>query len=136
MSPRPHLSLLRRRPITADRAHDLPPLWDGHPVRWGPWKRTAPALLCDIDDADESEPVVSACERCGAIPEVDIVASGRVLSSITGPSGASRDGGLLACLTALRCDSCGHDTVHDIATGQTWDLDRHDYTDTGSWEEA
>lgn len=133
MSPRPHLTLLRRPPIVADRAHDLPPLWDGHPVRWGPWRRQAAAFMCQTDDAGESEAVPSACTRCGTVQTVDIIATGRVLSSIVGPSGEQRDGTPLAHLTAVRCADCGRDTVHDFAAEQTWDLDPEDYSGTGSW---
>lgn len=135
MSPRPHLKLIRRAPIVSDREHDLPPMWDGHPVRWGPWERATPAFMCALNDIGRSEPVPPACQRCGAIQTVDIVATGRVLSSITGPSGQPCDGTPLAALTAVRCGDCGHDTVHNIVAGQTWDLSLADYTDGGSYEQ-
>ncbi|HEX7352532.1 hypothetical protein [Brachybacterium sp.] len=92
--------------------------------------------MCQIDDAGNSEAVPSACTRCGTVQTVDIIATGRVLSSTVGPSGAQRDGTPLAHLTAVRCADCGRDTVHEFAAGQTWDLDPEDYSDTGSWDPA
>lgn len=133
---RRRLALVPRPAEPAQRAHDLPPLWDGHPVQWREWRTERPAHVCTVDDAGESSAEAPACTRCGALEAWEQTASGRVLDSIIGPSGRHRPGAPLAYLVVSRCGHCGQDQVTDLATGETWDLTDTDYTDTGSREEA
>jgi hypothetical protein len=42
----------------------------------------------------------------------------------------------IARLNVLRCTGCGLDQVTDLETGEVWDLDPSDYTDTGSWPDT
>lgn len=100
--------------LVHSREHDLPPMWDGTPVAWGPWSRDTSSVIhhAPVDDI--------ACHVCGVI-EQPLLAGGWV------PRRVVR-------LLAVRC-GCGHDTVYDEQTGEVWDLDPSDYTDAGSWPE-
>jgi len=91
---------------------DLPPLWDGAPVTWGPWK-DAPVTTWRFH-ASVAE---RACTSCGLIDGREKVNLGVV------------DG--LWRLLAYRCE-CGHDVVFNHETGEAWDLDPSDYGPEGS----
>lgn len=134
--PHPHLTLIQSPSITSERKHDLPPMWDGHPVRWGAWSREPAARMCALDASGQAEATQTACTECGTVQTVDLIARGRVLSSLRGTSGQLCEGALLTTLIADRCEHCGHDTVHRLDTRESWDLTPSDYTDTGSWVES
>lgn len=122
--------------------HDLPPAWDGRPVTWGPWRETRTSLVFHTSPQDQ------ACTACGLIGEPDI-ALGTVPpdpgETVDVPnirtlrSGRTYQSGMKAipawpvvCLVAFRCTGCGHDTVLDQRTDETWDLDPDDYGPDGS----
>jgi len=106
----------------SDRAHDLPPAWDGLPVEWRGWGATPTTLGYHLPlDA-------IACRRCGSLDEqlhnvgvVDL-----------GPSDDAEDSGRYIRLLAFRCPDCRHDQVLDQDDDELWDLDESDYGDDGS----
>lgn len=95
------------------KRHDLPPKWDGHPVRWAPWL-TSPGLTASL--ACRLPTHERACQKCGLID-----------APTTSTFGYVPDQRFLA----TRC-MCGHDTVTDLNTWEQWDLESHDYDDEGS----
>jgi len=115
--------------------YDLPPLWDGHPVKWVGWREglNHPHLL-------------STCEDCGSIAPQQtnrgvIARTRKVTVEARLPSGKScwrqQDWhSPLTELMAFRCGHCGADTVldnlHDRAASRTWTLDDTDYGHCGS----
>jgi hypothetical protein len=130
------------------RRHDLPPLWDGASVDWSDWEDTPHSSMVFHAPAP-----LFACTGCGWIPDTELRAIGRVHPEPgetftvhkTVPSkrvpGSSWDRKTevpawpIARLSVKRCTGCGLDQVTDIETGEVWDLDPSDYTDTGSWPE-
>lgn len=122
--------------------HDLPPFWDGERVKWEPWSTGAQIIICP------PPPLTAiACDQCGVIDQTKtLLCFGKRLE--TGeqqtselrqlPSGNSytrtttRPPRHVRDLVAYRCPHCGHDRVWDKRTDDWWDLEPHDYEDTGS----
>lgn len=105
------------------RAHDLPPSWDGVPVEWGGW--TAQDItICPPLPIDQR-----CCTKCGTISDST---TGTTMN--TGkrqyPDKPIRD------LIAFRCTHCRHDHIWDKHTDQWWDLEPGDYTSDGSHDPA
>lgn len=95
--------------------HDLPPKWDGHPVRWLAWQKPMwTTLIFHSEDP---------AERCAACQKVTHKHTAK---------GITEDG---KHLVAERC-SCGHDTVFDLHTGELWELEASDYGDAGSYPDT
>ena len=127
-------------PLTLITRHDLPVSWDGEPVTWHGWSDARSTLILHVP-AEQM-----ACDQCGAVDESLInwgtrppehpaetryvqkrLKSGRTYESLQeAPTYPVRD------IWAARCRHCGHDTVHDERTNETWDLDAEDYADHGS----
>ncbi|WP_102158706.1 hypothetical protein [Zhihengliuella halotolerans] len=119
---------------------ELPPKWDGVPVRWGRWSAHRTTLPL------HSKPNDLVCHECGAVDErminfgtrppapgamftVPRYRPGRKIGVVGRvPAWAVRD------LIAFRCRHCRHDQVHDQRTGDVWDLDGSDYGPEGSTE--
>lgn len=122
--------------------HDLPPAWDGVLVTWGEWSSGRSTLAHHVP-ADQL-----ACDECGTVDEKTVnfgrrppepgatfkadrrkrTRTGHIYSVTEEvPAWPVKD------LFAFRCRHCGHDTISDERTGETWDLDASDYGDTGSW---
>lgn len=122
---------------------DLPPSWDGEPVRWSQWKSGPELIICPTPPLTDI-----ACDQCGVIdttksllcwgqrmengPQEDRVLrqlpSGRTYwRNTTRPATWVRD------LVAYRCPHCKHDRVWDKRTDEWWDLDESDYVPAGSY---
>lgn len=104
--------------------NDLPPSWDGVPVTWAGWRdepQTSLAYHLPLDHL--------ACDQCGSL-------AGRLHNAGTRPATEPREGWPhpVRDIFASRCSDCGHDTVTDTRTNETWDLDPDDYSDAGSTE--
>lgn len=112
-------------PAAADRAHDLPPLWDGRVVQWSPWSDQGMGSLVFHVPADHW-----ACTGCGWIRDTELRAVGTLM-----PPGGVTDLFPVVRLIVRRCLGCQLDQVTDIHTGDVWDLEDGDYTDSGSWPE-
>lgn len=129
--------------LPTDRAHDLPPRWDGHVVVWDGWEAGA------LSDVRLCPPLPrECCPACGSLAE-PTTNRGRVARSgiTTRQQIAARDASrrqlgwashnlrTLAVyrLTAFRCPDCRHDRVLENLT-TWWDLDESDYTDDGSFD--
>lgn len=123
---------------------DLPPFWDGVPVKWDAWSDFRTSLAYHLP-ADQM-----ACDQCGGVDEVLIAwglrpsaeatclttktkttKSGRTYEAqVEVPAWPVRD------IYAARCRHCGHDRVTDTRTDEVWDLDETDYVPEGSYEHA
>lgn len=120
---------------------DMPPSWDGVPVKWSEWSEVRTTL------ALHAKPEQLACRECGAVDEslvcfgtrpppegaTELVPvqrrtrSGKPYQVVeVNPAWPVRD------LWAYRCRHCGHDQVEDKRTGELWDLGPEDYTAEGS----
>lgn len=134
--------MIMNKPLLRPVGYDLPPTWDGEPVRWKPWQETPNLHICPLPPVTDT-----ACNQCGVISDTpDRICWGlrqqagpqqttelRTLPSgnqyrrtSTIPARQVRD------LVAFRCTHCGHDRVWDQRTDQWWDLGPEDYTSTGS----
>lgn len=110
-------------PVTADSAHDLPPLWDGRAVQWSPWSEQGWTTLVFHVPADHF-----ACTGCGWIRNTELRAVGTLM-----PPGGVIEMYPVVRLVVRRCPGCHLDQVTDIHTGDVWDLEDRDYTEAGSW---
>lgn len=70
-----------------------------------------------------------ACTGCGWIPDSELRATGSIWPADENPPRRRP----VVRLAVIRCPGCGLDEVTDIETGEVWDLEASDYTDTGSW---
>ena len=131
--------------LPTDRAHDLPPRWDGHVVVWDGWEPAAdrPMFICPPPKEPDS------CTACGSLAR-PMRNKGRVAdSAITAHAMIDQEDARRALLppelrhkiprrafyrlVAHRCPDCRHDRVlEDLTTW--WDLDESDYTDDGSFD--
>lgn len=113
-----------------ERAHDLPPRWDGLIVEWGDWQDLNEPFICPPPKQSHR------CGKCGSTQQ-EQVCVGRLLTdpamrvAAIGKARQRRGRHPVGVLTAFRCPDCEHDVVLDPA-GVTWDLDDTDYTDAGS----
>jgi len=133
------VAVSNQSPLPTDRAHDLPPRWDGLRVEWDPW---------------QAEPWTSGvfhekprpCPACGMYEPRSVVHG-----VIWSPPGvlpfrrpktygeaalnqrAETEGTPLGHLVVWRCTGCRHDQVLDSRDSSVWDLDESDYNDDGSW---
>lgn len=98
------------------RMFDLPPAWDGVPVRWSGWLRVGPTSMRFHGQPLEER----ACAWCGVLDGEDDCATGWV------------QGEPWARLRVTRCVGCGHDTVTDLESWERWDLEPDDYLADGS----
>lgn len=105
--------------LTYSREHDLPPKWDGHPTHWDGWRDT-PIMFIRQPDRD-------VCVACGSTTR-PIMNSGIVHIDIDGLTQPIRKGRLYV----FRCLDCYHDTIHNVNTGEWWELDHTDYGPHGS----
>lgn len=111
---------------TGARPHDLPPLWDGRPVAWSAWTdERLPSLVFHTPAEDW------ACTGCGWIRSTELRAVGTLL-----PGNGVADLYPHHRLAVRRCPGCGLDEVTDMDTGEVWDLEDSDYTDSGSWPDV
>lgn len=105
--------------LTENRLHDLPPLWDGHPVTWGEWEKgiEGAVFVCPPPKVPDH------CVRCGSV-ELQIRNRGlvRPVPLVLTPW----------VLWVWRCPDCYLDDVWDLATDEWWTLDDTDYEDDGS----
>lgn len=110
------------------REHDLPPMWDGHPVAWDDeWEPTPAMNICP-------PPKNPGCEHCGSL------AQSLMRCGLRGPfRTATRNrynqivkGWTHDRLTVLRCPDCLHDVVVD-SEWNLWDLGPEDYGPRGSY---
>lgn len=104
------------------REHDLPVAWDGGTITWSPWEQELPVTICP-------PPRPTPCPTCKRVPQRP-----RLLSKGLLPVGTT--------LYAYRCPErrwdgtpCRHDTIVNLHTGQSWDLEVIDYGPDGSWPE-
>lgn len=114
---------MQKHPDPVDRAHDLPPLWDGRAVQWSDWTdERLPSLVFHVP-ADHW-----ACTGCGWIRDTEL----RAVGTLMPPDGVAA---MYPCVRLIvrRCPGCRLDEVTDIVTGEVWDLDATDYASTGSW---
>jgi hypothetical protein len=110
-------------PVTADRIHDLPPLWDGRAVQWSDWSEQGWTTLVFHVPADHF-----ACTGCGWIRDTEL----RAVGTLMPPDGVT-DLFPVIRLIVRRCPGCHLDQVTDVDTWDVWDLEPRDYTDAGSW---
>lgn len=122
----------------------LPVKWDGRPVTWGDWQENGRIFICDRTKRKNGL-LIPACSACGSTrPSLHSTGLRHPLASDTEageflrthrngrpvyaqePMPAYRD------LHAERCQDCGHDTVYDARTDESWDLDDTDYGPEGS----
>lgn len=122
------------------RPFDLPPSWDGEPVTWGTWSEYDTTL------AHHAPAEALACRECGAVAERAVnwgsrpPATETVLSPVTKRTRSGRTyinheprpARPVRDLCAFRCRHCGHDSVIDERTGESWELGPEDYTAEGS----
>lgn len=131
------------KPMLALVKHRLPPVWDGNPVKWDPFKdeqvticgRGSTRLLkvARCDCGSTRSPLVAAGWRQplpGETRESTHPKTGRFGRTVhvptTVPAIPVRD------LTAQRCPDCGLDTVWDMRTDEWWELGPEDYGPEGS----
>lgn len=96
--------------------HDLPPSWDGVPITWHEWTVSWSTLEFHLPLHE------TACDQCGGLGT----------RGINWGTRTTEDGTQCRDIVASRCQDCGHDTVTDHRTNETWDLEAEDYTDLGS----
>jgi hypothetical protein len=141
---RPNLVAL---PTPVERAHDLPPKWDGRKVEWQGWTNHPSTARLHFK--------AEVCDRCGSdkeqalnlgvvhpLPGDEMTTLRRVKSKRTGREydrQVTVPAHPVFRVTAFRCVDCGHDQVCDHGTGEQkwdeaewWDLDETDYSDDGS----
>lgn len=111
---------------TTARPHDLPPLWDGRAVQWSDW--TDEGGLARTTLVFHIPAHHWACTGCGWIRDTELRAVGTLM-----PGAGVRDLHPHVRLVVRRCPGCHLDEVTDLDTGEVWDLDGSDYTDSGSW---
>lgn len=119
--------LERRR----QRAHDLPPLWDGLVVIWRGWQTVeGHVFICP----PPKEP--ACCKACGSLQPSPSNHGLVALSKGTDRETIERHArpGMVATyrLVAFRCTDCLFDQVWDTDADQWWDLDETDYVDEES----
>lgn len=107
-----------RRLWGVPESNDLPPLWDGVPVSWGGWSLAWSSLNYHLPLHE------LVCDKCGGLGDMGINWGMR----------PAEDGTQCRDIVAARCQDCGHDTVTDHRTKETWELDPDDYGDEGSTE--
>lgn len=128
--------------VDGGRHHDLPVTWDGRPVTWRPWSVLVSSLRFHVPAED------LACRVCGLVEESAVaIGSRQPVESATVPEPVERrtrsgrkylvvvdvpERPSFFDLLAYRCRGCGHDVVHDVRTGEWWDLDVDDYGPGGS----
>ena len=95
--------------IPGGLARPLPRYWDGSPIVWGQWTTDASTLAYHLPDDRR------ACTGCGDVDAPRYVCNGLADQH----------------LVAIRCGSCGHDTIVD-AHREVWDLGPEDYGPHGS----
>jgi hypothetical protein len=117
-------------PDRPDRAHDLPPLWDGRAVQWSQWTDqdaySTYGILRFHAPADHW-----ACTGCGWIRDRELRAVGTLM-----PASVAETAWPVVRLVVRRCPGCHLDEVTDLHTGEVWDLQDADYTDAGSWPDT
>lgn len=94
--------------VQGGHQHDLPPLWDGQPIKWRGWN---PGFRLTH--------FAQVCDRCGNTEPPDSN-YGLVNNRIR--------------MLAYRCTKCRLDLVVDILGDRTWVLDDDDYGPGGSVE--
>lgn len=99
------------------RDHDLPPMWDGHPVTWTGWQ------IMNITICPPPKP--ECCQVCGSLAP-RVINHGRYFR-LDRRTGREQH----PALTAYRCPDCKTDQVCDWR-GVWWDLGPEDYGDDGS----
>ena len=112
--------------------HDMPPLWDGHPVEWTEWEDNRLIFICPPPKHPDT------CNGCGTTREpaacrgVVYTRPGEVPAIALG---RLRPQHMIAVLYAWRCPRCGYTEVADgLGPGDNlWVLDDSDYGDEGSW---
>ena len=118
MRSRAHLHVVPDLPEVQTRP--LPVAWDGKPVTWGDWENHQTTFTL------HAPPEEWACHRCGGMHGHD-TARGVIQDASLTPRK----------LWAMRCRTCGHDTITEWDhkhQWRTWDLDETDYGPDGSWE--
>lgn len=101
----------------------LPDLWDWEPVKWSAWTDD----LLDVSSFRFHAPIEAwACNQCGSLGKLWVCTGIRPARADLGETRPLRN------LYATRCQDCGHDTVTDQRTRETWDLDETDYGPAGS----
>lgn len=125
--------------FTATREHDLPPKWDGLAVIWEPWEPAGDIFICPAapTGCTECGSTATPISSRGTVAVSHIVTRQRLADYLTN---RSRLGPLAyrarilgtGRLFAYRCPDCHHDSVHDLNTRESWDLDCTDYGDDGS----
>lgn len=104
-----------------DRA--LPDMWDWEPVKWSPWRDD----LINGSSFQFHAPLEAlACNQCGVLGKQHVCFGKRPIRRDLGETYPIRS------LFAFRCADCGHDTVIDQRTEESWDLDDTDYGIAGS----
>ena len=94
----------------------LPISWDDEPVEWGLWEPAIQIFICDRSSRRKYQPEV--CAGCGRPSHGQPMCWGK------------RRG--IRDLVAFRCTGCGHDSVLDRRTGESWELGPEDYGLAGS----
>lgn len=94
----------------------LPPLWDGEPVEWGLWE---PHMAMHLCDRNIRNPKLLRCEGCDIL-DVSTSAWGKI--------------GRYRSLLASRCPECGHTSVYDERSRESWTLGPEDYGTQGSMD--
>jgi hypothetical protein len=126
------------------REHDLPPKWDGRVIEWGAWAENGPIFICDRTKR-KGGLYVPTCAACGSTrPKLQSVGLRHPAPEDTEPGEylrTHRNGTPVYAqepmpayreLHAERCQDCGHDTVYDMRSNESWDLDDTDYGHEGS----
>lgn len=101
----------------------LPDLWDWEPVEWLPWRDD---LITGSSFQFHAPLAALACDQCGVLGKRRMCFGKRPARHDQGETQPTRN------MYASRCADCGHDTVTDKRTGETWDLDETDYGPAGS----
>lgn len=122
--------------LPTNRAHDLPPRWDGRRVEWHGWTMPPPSSLQFHAPPD-------CCRACGSLEPQPFnrgtiwakpgEAAPRHKPKTYAEAVTNR---IKGSLMVFRCPDCRHDVVLGRSPGRSlemWDLDESDYVDVGSW---
>lgn len=114
------------------RAHDLPPKWDGLATIWRGWTRDLEGQVF-ICPPPKDPP---CCHGCGSLAPParnhGLVAKSPRTDRETIEKHARPGMVALHRLIAMRCPDCLLDVVWDTDSDEWWDLDETDYVDEGS----
>ncbi len=116
------------------RKHDLPPKWDGLPVKWSStWKPEADIIGWEPDPCPQCGRIGRRAYKLGTVYQPEPPHIGVDTHNRHGPAP-------ILTIYVSRCPYCGHDTAvtmdHHSRPPEQCDLDDSDYGDEGSYERS